>query len=210
MYGSIAEGIALRYPNLRPFVLPAEVYPDLSAQPALTLAVNTLLVARADLDGAIAYELAQGADRLKSSVAAMYPLAGLAQLQENGRTPRALPWHPGAQRYRDRELPSFIERYAELFGLMLTLFLAAGSLFVAVMRTRKQTRKDRLDAFYKRVLDCRLKDQATDDERIESIKAIRAIQQHVFELVINERIDTDAALVAFLSLSNQLLAEASH
>lgn len=209
MHGSIAEGIALRYPNLRPFVLPAELYPSLSTEPALTLAVNTLLVANGKLEDTLAYELARGSDRLKSSVAAMYPLAGLPQLQENVRTARALPWHPGAQRYLDRELPSFLERYAELFGVVLTMFLAVGSLFVAVMRTRKQARKDRLDAFYKRVLDCRLNDDGTEQERTESVKTIRAIQQQVFELVINERIDADAALVAFLSLSNQLLSEAS-
>lgn len=209
MHGSIAEGIALRYPNLRPFVLPAELYPSLAAKPALTLAVNALLVTHAELDHRLAYELALGSDRLSSTIAATYPLAGLPQLQQTSGTARAVPWHEGAQRYLDRELPSFLERYAELLGVVLTLFLAVGSLVVAILRSRKQARKDRLDVFYQRVLDCRLGDNATEQDRIESTETIQAIQQQVFELVINERIDADAALVAFLSLSNQLLAEAS-
>jgi len=209
MHGSIVEGIVLRYPNLHPFILPAELYPGLAAEPALTLAVNTLLVSHDELDDRIAYELALGSNRLISAIAATYPLAGLPQLQQNAGNARALPWHRGAQRFLDRELPSFLERYAELFGVVLTLFIAAGSLLVALLRTRKQARKDRLDAFYQRVLDCRVGDHRTEQERAEAIRTIRAIQQQVFELVINERIDADAALVAFLSLSNQLLAEAS-
>ena len=36
----------------------------------------------------------------------------------------------------------------------------------------------------------------------------RATQANVLELVIEERIDANGALLAFLSLSNQILAEA--
>jgi hypothetical protein len=36
MHGSVAESLMLRYPNLRPFVLPAEIYPTLGREAAST------------------------------------------------------------------------------------------------------------------------------------------------------------------------------
>jgi hypothetical protein len=207
MHGSVAEGMVLRYPNLRPFILPAELYPTIGPQAVLTLSVNTLLAAHAGLDENLIYELALGSARLAPAVAAHYPLAGLPQMEDLDRAARVLPWHPGAQRYRDRDLPGFLERFAERIGLLLTLIIALGSVAVAVQRRRKQGRKDRLDQYYQRVLACR-SGAAGNATQGENAKAtIRAIQAEVFELVVAERIDADSALVAFLALSNQLLAE---
>ena len=205
--GSIAEGVALRHPNLRAFMLPAEVYPALADVPVLTLSVKTLLVAREDLDADIVYALAVALARLEPAIAAVYPLAGVGELGSSGQAPRALPWHPGAQRYLDRELPSFIERYAEFMGAAATVTIALFSLGVAVYRRRRQARKDRLDIYYQQALSCRAELGAGKDQQAAIADRLRELQEEVFELVIAERIDADAALVAFLSLSNQLLQE---
>ena len=206
--GRVAEGVVLRYPNLRAFLLPAELYPALAREPVVTLAVKTLLVARHDLDPDLVYELAMALGHLQPAIAAAYPLAGVAELGQAQLAPRVLPWHSGAQRYIDRELPSFIERYAEFMGAAATITIALVSLGVALYRRRRQARKDRLDTYYRQVLDCRVEMQSgnPDPERIAA--RLRGLQEEVFELLIAERIDADAGLVAFLSLSNQLLDEA--
>lgn len=206
--GSVAEGVVLRYPNLRAFLLPAEVYPGLAREPVLTLAVKTLLVAREGLEPDLVYELAMALSRLKPAIAAAYPLAGIGELGRSLQAPRALPWHPGAQRYIDRELPSFIERYAEFMGAAATITIALVSLGVAFYRRRRQARKDRLDTYYQQALACRAELGSEKADPRATAGRLRALQAEVFDLLVAERIDADSALVAFLALSNQLLHEA--
>ncbi len=189
-------------------MLPAELYPGLSREPALTLAVKTLLVARADLDEELVYELAMAINRLKPAIASAYPLAGIEELGRSDHAPRALAWHPGAQRFLDRELPSFIERYAEFMGASVTIGIALVSLGVALYRRRKQARKDRLDRYYREALQYRDALQSDSQDRKAIVNGLRGLQEEVFDLLMRERIDADSALIAFLSLSNQLLREA--
>ncbi len=208
MHGSVAEGIALRYPSLRPFVLPAQLYPPLGDEAALTLSVTSLLVARGSLPRDTVYELAMAVDALRPQLAAVYPLAGVRRPMEHMEAAQALPLHEGARRYRDRDLPGFLERYAEVLALGTTVMLATGTVLATVRRQRKQSRKDRLDTFYQRLLTLRdeLSEPDSDDSNIA--QRVRDAQSEVMALVIDERIDADGSLMAFLTLSNRLLEEA--
>jgi hypothetical protein len=64
-----------------------------------------------------------------------------------------------------------------------------------------------LDKHYAAVMDQRPHLARETAEKEQALADIRAIQATVMQLVIEERIDTDGALLAFLSLSNQLLQE---
>ncbi len=209
MHGSVAEGISLRYPFLRPFVLPAQLYPSLAREAALTLSVTNLLVAREKLSAETIYELAMALEGLRPRIAAAYPLAGVRGPADREPAAQALPLHQGAQRYRDRDLPSFLERYAEVLALGTTVMLTAGTVLATIRRQRRQSRKDRLDGFYQRLLDLREK-LARDADRTTVAEGVRAAQTEVMALVIDERIDADGALMAFLTLSNRLLEEADN
>lgn len=208
MHGSVAESLMLRYPNLRPFVLPADLYPTLARSPALTVAVPTLLVARDDLALDRAYALAALSERAKPLVSAVYPLAGLPHLrstEEEGGS--MLPLHPGAQRFVDRNEPGLLERYSEIMALVISVLVALGSVLVAWRRRRRQAKKDRLDSYFRAVMAARPAAAATADQRAAACNELKSIQSEVLELVIAERIEADGALVAFLSISNQALAE---
>jgi TRAP-type uncharacterized transport system substrate-binding protein len=207
MQGSVVEGIALRYPNLRPFILPAQLYPALAKNAALTLSVSSLLVARETLDDRVAYEIAAAVDQASPQIATLYPMAGMPQLAAGAQQARALSLHPGVQRYRDRDLPGFFERNSEILGLLATAFLAIGSAFLAWRRQRKQSRKDKLDIYYQKLLSYRaaLDTDAADHKSLAA--QTRSTQADVLGLVIDERIDANGALLAFLSLSNQILSE---
>ncbi len=207
--GSVAEAASLRSPNLHPFIIPAELYPGLSKEPVLSLAVSTLLLAREQLDVNLAYNLAMVIEQLRGRIAAYYPLAGLEDAIPTGRSARALPLHPGAERFRNRDQPGIIERYAEVFGVLATVLFALVSGTIAWRRHRRQSRKDRLDRYYAAVMEQRPLLAASTDERVHATTQIRAIQADVMQLVIEERIDADGALLAFLALSNQLLQEGS-
>lgn len=207
-HGSVAEGIALRHPFLRPFVLPAQLYPTLGGNAALTLSVTNLLAAREELPADTVYKLAMALENLRPRIAAAYPLAGVQSLENQTRAAQALPLHEGAQRYRDRDLPGFLERYAEVLALGATVTLATGTVLAAVRRQRRQSRKDRLDTFYQRLLDLRAALGQPGSNVGEIAAGVRAAQTEVMALVIEERIDADGSLMAFLTLSNRLLVEA--
>lgn len=206
MHGSVAEGVALRYPYLQPFVLPAQLYPGLDDEAALTLSVSNVLVARESLDIGLVYQLAMAIERLAPQIAAAYPMAGLPQLSNDIAAARTLALHPGAQRYLDRDLPDFLERNAEVLSFGATLVIATGSLLVAWQRHRRQSRKDTLDRYYQRLLDLR-DELGAVDAADDVARRVRDTQSEVMSLVIRERIDADGSLLAFLALSNQLLEE---
>lgn len=207
MHGSVAEGVSLRYPQLQPFVLPAQLYPALNDDAALTLSISTLLVARAGLDEAVVYDLAMAVAQIAPQIAARYPLAGLPRMNQQDNASRELVLHPGSRRYRDRDLPGFVERNVDVLGLWITVILTVGSGLLAWRRHRQQSRKDRLDGHYQKLLQLRAGLKGGGDKQLAA-EAVRASQAEVMALVMEERIDADVALVAFLSLSNQLLAEA--
>ncbi len=206
--GSTAEGLMLRYPNLRPFILPRDLYPSLGDEPVLTVAVSTLLLARADLDEHLAFTAAATADHAAGMIANRYPLAGLPSSAQGQAMTGAMPLHPGATRYAERDKPGFLERYAEVLALGFSLVIALGSASLAIERRRRQARKDRLDVYYRQVLDLRPDPEVPPGDRAALASEIRAVQARVLNQVIDERIDADGALVAFLTLSNQALAEA--
>jgi TRAP-type uncharacterized transport system substrate-binding protein len=209
MRGSVVEGIALRYPNLRPFILPAQLYPALGDSAALTLSVSSLLVARETLDENVAYEMAAAIDQAMPQLAALYPMAGMPQLAAGAHQARSLPLHPGVQHYQDRDLPGFFERNSEILGMSGTVFLASFTAFVAWRRHRKQARKDKLDSYYQKLFSYRAALDVDPAERKSLAAKTRAMQADVLALVIDERIDANGALLAFLSLSNQILSEAT-
>ena len=70
-------------------------------------------------------------------------------------------------------------------------------------------RKDRIDVFYNRILDLRnqLNGQANPSDLNNTESEVKRVQHDVFELLVDERVDADAALIIFLNLSNQVLSE---
>ena len=57
--GSIAEAIALKHPQTKPFIIPRNTYRDLTPDPVLTIAVDAVLVTRRDMPSDAVYMLAQ-------------------------------------------------------------------------------------------------------------------------------------------------------
>ena len=209
MHGSVAEGVALRYPQLRPFILPAQLYPSLGGDAALTLAVTNMLAVRRDINPELAYAMAELLENAAPQIAQQYPLAGLPDPRQLAGLPAPMALHPGARRYRDRDLPGFIERYAEVLALATSVIIALGSVLVAWQRYRRQSRKDRLDTFYQQLLDQRQMLLDGGMTAAQAQQSARQIQSEVMALVIEERIDADSSLIAFLTLSNRLLDEAT-
>ncbi|MEM9208445.1 MAG: hypothetical protein AAGA61_04325, partial [Pseudomonadota bacterium] len=116
-----------------------------------------------------------------------------------------LPLHSGSRRYLDRDGPGFIERYVEILALYFTVIVTLLSGAFALYRYRSQIKKDRVDRYYARLIEIR--DGVSTEGADASRDKVLAVQREVLDLLIDERVAADASLVAFVSLSNQLLDE---
>ncbi len=205
--GAWVEGVAIRYLHLDPFILPRGLYPQLSDAPILSLAVQSLLVTRSDLEADVAYDVTQLVKQHVAQIEAIYPLARKTIHQPIDDSKLNLPLHPGARRYLERDGPTFLERYAELLALLATLTIAATSAVIAVVRMRRHAKKDRIDLYFDRVLALRTSLQIGDVSAERLYTDVSELQDVVTRLVVEERIAADTSFVGFLALSNQVLAE---
>lgn len=207
--GTQAEGLALKYPNIRPFILPDAVYGSFNTEPVLTLATRTVLVARDDLDPNLGYLIARELFEQAHEIAVEYHLVTTELHDKVDPNLLALPLHRGSRYYVDKDQPTVFERYAEVVGVGLTILAAAGSGLLAIVRTNKARRKDRIDVFYRRVLAIRheLENIDNNNKYNELSDRLKVIQEDVFKLLIAERLNVDESLTLFLDLSNSVLAE---
>ncbi len=203
--GSWAEGVALRSPNIQPFIIPEGLYPGLGDDATLSLSVRSLLVTHAGLSDQTAYNLLMRIDELMAQIRSIYPLAGRQQANSEAISFN-LATHPGAIRYEQREAPGFLERYAETLAFIVTLLLALSSLLLALIRMRKQARKDRIDVYFEEIMKLR-EEIHTVENKSGVTEKIVALQHKVTTLVSDERIAADNAFIGFLELSNQVLEE---
>ncbi len=206
--GAWAEGVSYRYPHLTPFVLPAGIYPSLTDEPVLSLAVTHLLVTNAEVSADVVYDAISLVKAHANEIGAIDPLVN-ATVHENFIDERLnLPLHPGTHRYLQRNAPTFLERYAELLAFVITALVAATSAAVAIVRIRRQTKKDRIDAYMNELMAVRAAYASGACSLSHLWQTVSALQATVTQLVVEERLMADTTFIAFLTLSNQILNEA--
>lgn len=207
--GILAEGLALKHPELDVFVLPERIYQSLNEDAVVTLVGRSVLVARSGLAAPLTYDIAETLLMRPQRLAAVYPLVPEALNEDFETAELALPLHPGAMRYINKDEPGFLQLYAETIALMLTALTALFSGAVAFYRYNRNRRKNRVDEFYQRVLDSRAEIvQGMTGERAKELSAeVREMQRDVIALLADERVDADDGLRIFFDLSNQVLAE---
>lgn len=207
--GTVAEAMALRHANLRPFVLPEGLYGDLAPEPMLTLTTRTVLAAREDMDAANVRTIARQLFENRSVITQEYPLAQ-RELTESLDVPSlVLPLHAGTLAHVYRLRPSIWQRWSDPIGTAVGLLAIIASAVVAYNRRLSAMRKDRIDRYFASMFEVRDAIPAASDkaQRGELEKKLRGIQAEVMSLAIKERIEANSALVAFIEMSNQILNE---
>lgn len=207
--GTVAEGIVLRNPRLRTFVIPAATYPKLSESPVLTLAARSILVGREGFDSNHAYLISEHLFEHAQDVGAGYHLVSRELTESMSTDSLALPLHSGVRRYVEKDHPSFVERYVEVIALAITLIAGLGSGLITLYNYRRNKKKDRIDVYYNRAmaLRARVEHSADADELADIEREIRGLQEEVMALLVDERLDANHALSIFMTLSSQVLTE---
>ena len=207
--GSAVDATTLLNPQLEPFVIPVGTYGDATPEPILTVAVDMLLVARANLDEAVVYDFVHELLRLRPALAALRP--GLFRMVSDqvDSSNSTFILHNGLLAYTERDAPTVYERYSGIAEVAVTVLIALIGAVFAGVRIFRLRRKNRIDVFYSDAMAIRqsINDSATNDERVAAARKIRELQTKAFEMLVDEKLAADESFRIFISLSNDVLQE---
>ncbi len=209
--GSSVDAMTLMNPQLEPFVIPKGTYLDATPEPILTVAVDMLLVARADLDDTVVYDFVHELLRLRPALAALRPGLFRAVSDQIGSSNSTFVLHKGLLAYRERDAPTVYERYSGIAEVAVTVLIALIGAVFAGVRLFRMRRKNRIDVFYTDTMAIRqsVSGSATIDERAAAAQKIRQLQTKAFEMLVDEKLAADESFRIFVSLSNDVLHELS-
>jgi TRAP transporter TAXI family solute receptor len=171
-----AAAMQLKRPALEPGAIATgsyRGYPPVPEADLPTVAVQRILIAGRSLDEDIAAKLTSVLFERRRELINLTPLAGFIEPPAPGGG-TFIPVHAGAQRFYDRDRPSFFQQNAESLALLLTLAAVMGS---GLLRLGSRRRKKRIDLYDKEILQLAVRADETEDPA-----EIRRYQERLFEL----------------------------
>lgn len=207
--GSAIDSAALLNPHLKPFVIPVDTYRGATPEPILTLAVDKVLVARRDLDPNLVYYFISELLRLKPALSADRPAIFRELTGDFDPGDSTFVLHAGAQAYVERDEPTVYERYSGVAEVMVTVLIALISATLGGMRIYRMRRKNRIDAYYSKVIDVRKQAESgvSEEERLALVQKLKRLQDHAFEQLVEEKLAADESFRIFITLSNDVLRQ---
>lgn len=183
-----------------PTVIPTYAFSIYQDHPILTLGIYTSLITNSSMDDATTYELAR--EIVNAFPQLITTNSSFVDLKENfNRKLLNYKLHAGSRNYFDRDKPSFFERYAEMSGVIFSMFVVTITFFVSMNRVIKQRKKDRIDVFYADAQNARHEDPET------GLANLQALEDKAFNQLISERLSADASFVVFMQLLNEIREE---
>lgn len=207
--GNPVDRAVLLNPKLRPFVIPVGTYGDLTPEAVLTVSVDRVLVSRADLDSTAVYDLFAEILRLRPALFGARPELYQPIDDDLARANLAFSLHPGALAYIKRDEPTFVERYSGVAEVVVTLMVGMVSAGFALIKIYRVRRKNRLDEFLVEVISIRksVSPQSSEAERDEAIAKIKALRDHGFEQLVDEKLAANESFRIFIELTNDTISE---
>jgi TRAP-type uncharacterized transport system substrate-binding protein len=207
--GYTIDRAVLLNPRLSPFVIPVRTYDDIPEEPVVTVAVDKLLVSRRDMDSTVVYDLIGEIRRLQPALAAAYPMLFQHLSEEFDASRSTFVLHPGAQAFTQRDEPTVYERYSGVAEVLVTLVIGLVSGGYAAVQIYNRRRKNRIDGFYKEVMEVRdsISERSSVAERAVAVERVRALQNEAFDMLIREKLAADESFRIFVTLSNDIIAQ---
>ncbi len=208
-HGSPADGLSLVAPYLRSFVIPEATYGSLTPTAIATVAGDRLLVTRADTPRVVIFDLLQTIQMAGPLLVAQRPDLGVEELESFDIGHLTFPLHPGAQAFRARNEPGFVERAAGLIDAVLAAVAALGTGLFAALQYWRSRKKTRIDAFYAEALAIRAKlsPELTPEQRSLLAAQLRALRDRAFSLLMDEKLAADDSFRILQSLASDVIHE---
>ncbi len=205
--GSVVDAISLRFPQVRPFIIPQTSYQEITDKPIVTLETDAVLVVRSDMRENFVYDLTKTIYGEKQDFANLSPLIFKGLTERFDRNILSFPLHEGARVYLDRDEPGFLERYAELIGVLFSIAIALVSGIVSLSRWQSQKKKDRVDIFYKDLMEKKNQKIVSSAEGISMIQEIQQSQNKAFDMLIHEELEANESFRIYMELSKETIHE---
>ena len=152
-----------------------------------TATVDRILVTREDIDVAAINEVTRVLFEHRLDLIIRFALAS-AILKPSESVGLSTPLHAGAERYFNRDQPSFFQENAEPIALVITIFAMAFSSLLALRNRLGNTQKDRMDSYNYMLLDIAEKARVADCA--DDVKVLKEKLFKILETVVRA-LDTD-------------------
>jgi hypothetical protein len=148
-----------------------------------TARVSRLLVARLGLDEELVRQLTGLLFEQRTALVAITPLAGFVTAPDRLAT-TSMPVHPGAQRYYDREKPTFWERNARATAPLLSILALLVSAVLALRARFQRAQKDRADRYNLELM--RISEEARRSEEPKDLYGLRDELHQILRKVLED------------------------
>jgi len=199
--GSAVDGICKKLWTAKPLIIPRNSYYAKPENPVLTVSVFTTLLCEKNLDAELIRDITEIIVKNKSTLIKRNPVINQVS-EDNLHETLYYPSHPGVHMFLDRNNPSFLERYAEVIALILSILIIFSGIISSYRKWNKQRKKDRIDVYYQQVLEIDRLISQTDDFAVlgKKIKHLYEIRSLAFENLIKEELIADESFKIFTEL----------
>ena len=197
--GSRVDGYLLHHPGLQSYIIPKNSIEQFPEEPILTLAIPITLIAHKDMPAETVYEIVETILSNASYLAHRDPMLGFLSYRFD-TTRLAYPLHEGTQRYLRRDEPGFLERYAELMALLVTLLLLTFGAVSSAGRVIRHRKKNRIDNYYQAV-EAISKQTTNDSEGLrQGLTMLADLKSRAVEQLRHETLQADESFSIFLAM----------
>ncbi len=208
MRGSNVEGFCVNFPEAYPYVLPKATFFDEPPHPVLTLAVRDILVCNESLDDELVYSLTENIMENKTQLTQANRIYGLLDFDYSSTNATfSFPIHDGAVSYMNKDEPSFFERYAESIGVIFSIFVVVVTTLMQIRNVLDKRKKERIDNYYKELLDLRHSYNNGEIERDEMEKRMHEFREVVFTSLMKEKLEANNSFLILLRLYDDIKGE---
>ena len=199
--GSFIEGFCQAYKKTTPYIVSRYAFGITLDKPIYTLAVHELLMTTTKVSNKVIFDLIETIHQ--HHIVPLFESSNSYTFEVNHQDINlSFPFHDGTIDYLERDKPSFIERYSEFMGFILSAFIVLFGLFASFKANVNQRKKDRIDLYYQQLLD--LKDRMDEISAEDLGDNLRRMQKIVFDLLIKEKLSANNEFVIFMMLWDEL------
>ncbi len=200
--GSILESVCMKMWTTKPVIIPKGYFSS-NQQTISTLSIWGCLFGHKDLNEEVVYKLIEGIVNNKNNYIKKNP--ELINIDPYYSDNYFYPLHNGAIMYKDKDKPTFIERYVEVFALIFSVFVFLIGIVPTYKNFRDNVKKNRLDRYYTEVLKIEKESIDTEGDLREFVVQLNVIRREVYDLMIEEKIRADENFNIFLKLLENTL-----
>ena len=202
--GSFIEGFCQAYKKTTPYIISRYAFGITLEDPIYTLAVHELLIATSSTANKVIYDLIETIHQ--HHVVPIFENSNSYTFEVNHQDINlSFPFHTGTIDYVNRDKPTFIERYSEFMGFVLSAFIVVFGLGASIRASINQRKKDRMDEYYDELLI--VKEHISDYSTPDLTKKLTEMQRIVFDLLIKEKLSANNEFVIFMMLWDELHQE---